>query len=142
MLGSKWRMNWQKGQAYSQDLRERVLATQGSIANVGERFNVSGSYVSRVRTRRDAQGVCTVHLRGGCVPMRLAVLQEHLLAQVAAAPEQALAQLCQWAAERSVQVSTVTMHKSLKRWGLTVKKTHFAAAQHRAGLAEQRTDWR
>ena len=54
--------------------------------------------------------------------MRLAVLHEQLLLQVAAAPEQTLAQLCQWAAERGVQVSTATMHKSLKRWGLTFKK--------------------
>ena len=115
-------MSGQKGRAYSQDLRDRVLAAQGSVADVGQRFGVSGSYVSRVRTRRDKQGVCTAHPRGGHVPMRLAGLQERLLAQVAAAPEQTLAQLCTWAAERGVQVSTVTMHKSLKRWGLTFKK--------------------
>lgn len=115
-------MSWQKGQAYSQDLRDKVLATQGSVADVGKRFGVSGSYVSRVRTRLDKQGVCTVHPRGGRVPMRLVVLHEQLLAQVAAAPEQTLAQLCQWAAGRGVQVSTVTMHKSLKRWGVSLKK--------------------
>ena len=115
-------MSWQKGKAYSQDLRDRVLAAQGSVADVGKRFGVSGSYVSRVRMRRDALGVCTARPRGGHVPMRLAGLQEQLLAQVAGAPEQTLAQLCQWAAEQGVQVSTVTMHKSLKRWGLSLKK--------------------
>ena len=99
-----------------------MLAAQGSVADVGERFGVSGSYVSRVRTRRDVWGVCTTYPRGGRVPMRLAVLQERLLAQVAAAPEQTLAQLCRWAAERGVQVSAATMHKSLKRWGLSLKK--------------------
>ena len=87
-------MQWWRGKAYSQDLRDRVLAAKGSVADVGKRFGVSGSYVSRVRTRRDKQGVCTAHPRGGHVPMRLAGLQERLLAQVAAAPEQTLAQLC------------------------------------------------
>jgi transposase len=115
-------MRWERGHEYSQDLRDRVLAAEGSVADVGRRFGVSASYVSRVRMRRDGEGLCTTKARGVQRTPRLAQLQEALLEQVARAPDQTLAQLCEWAAERGVQVSQVTMHKSLKRWGLTLKK--------------------
>ena len=60
------------------------------------------------------------------VPLRLAALSEPLLAQVAKAPEQTLAQLCQWVqAEHGVQVCAATMGKTLKRLGLTRKKRPF-----------------
>ena len=44
-------MAWHRGQAYGQDLRERVLAASGTNAEVAMRFDVSPSYVSRVRSR-------------------------------------------------------------------------------------------
>ena len=59
------------------------------------------------------------------VPLRLAALKEPLLAQVALAPEQTLAQLCQWVrAEHGMQVgaTTMAMGKTLARLGLTRKK--------------------
>lgn len=43
-------MAWQRGQAYGQDLRDRVLAAEGSIREVAQRFAVSDSYVARVRS--------------------------------------------------------------------------------------------
>lgn len=115
-------MDRQRGREYSQDLRDRVLAAVGSVAVVGRRFGVSPSYVSRVRNRRDSEGLCTTKPRGARHALRLAHLQQALLEQVAQTPDQTLAQLCQWAAEHGVRVSTVTMHKTLKRWGLTLKK--------------------
>lgn len=115
-------MDRQRGQEYSQDLRDRVLAAQGSVAVVGRRFGVSPSYVSRVRMRRDNEGLCSTKPRGARHEMRLAHLREPLLARITQAPDQTLAQLCDWAAEQGVRVSTVTMHKSLKRWGWTFKK--------------------
>ena len=45
-------MAWQRGRAYAQDLRDRVLAAPGRLREVDERFGVSPSYVSRVRTHR------------------------------------------------------------------------------------------
>lgn len=42
-------MAWQRGRAYGQDLHDRVLAADGSIAEVAKRFAVSESYVVRVR---------------------------------------------------------------------------------------------
>jgi transposase len=115
-------MQRERGHEYSQDLRDRVLAAEGSVADVGRRFGVSPSYVSRVRMRRDGEGLCTTKARGAPRAPRLTELRQALLEQVARAPDQTLAQLCQWAAERGVQVSKVTMHNSLKRWGLTLKK--------------------
>jgi len=57
------------------------------------------------------------------VPPRLAGLKAPLLAQVALAPEQTLAQLCQWVrAEHGMEVGPTTMGKTLPRLGLTRKK--------------------
>ena len=49
-------MTWQRGQAYGQDLRDRVLAANGSIREVAERFAVSDSYVARARGKRRRLG--------------------------------------------------------------------------------------
>ena len=43
------------GQAYGQDLRDRVLNAKGSIREVALRFGVSESYVDRARSRRRHQ---------------------------------------------------------------------------------------
>ena len=44
-------MSWQRGKAYAQDLRDRVLPAPGRLREVAERFGVSQAYVSRVRSR-------------------------------------------------------------------------------------------
>ncbi len=45
-------MGWRRGQAYGQDLRDRVMAASGSLRGVATRFSVSESYVARVRSRQ------------------------------------------------------------------------------------------
>ena len=81
---------------------------------------------ARVRARRRRLGKDTPGVQCNHVPLRLAALSEPLLAQVAKAPEQTLAQLCQWVqAEHGVQVCAATMGKTLKRLGLTRKKRPF-----------------
>ena len=117
-------MGWRRGQAYGQDLRDRVLAADGSIRDVARRFAVSESYVAQARSR---QRLGQVGAGAQCnhVPLRLQGLEEVLTERVAAAPEQTLAQLCQWVeAEHGVRVSLATMWKTLRRWGLTLKKRH------------------
>jgi hypothetical protein len=49
-------MSWRKGQAYGQDLRDRVLAAPGVLREVAERFGVSQAYVCRARARRERLG--------------------------------------------------------------------------------------
>jgi transposase len=48
--------SWRRGQAYSQDLRERVLAAAALSARAAARFGVSVSYVVKARQRRDRLG--------------------------------------------------------------------------------------
>ena len=119
-------MSWQRGRAYAQDLRDRVLASPGLLREVAERFGVSQAYVSRVRSRHARLGQTSAGAQCNHVPLRLAALSEPLLAQVAKAPEQTLVQLCQWVqAEHGVQVAPATMGKTLTRLGLTRKKRPF-----------------
>jgi transposase len=89
-------MSWRKGQAYGQDLRDRVLAVPGLLREVAERFGVSASYVSRARSRLSRLGQASAGTQCNHVPLRLAALKVPLLAQVTLAPEQTLVQLCQW----------------------------------------------
>ena len=120
-------MSWRRGKAYAQDLRDRVLAATGRFREVAERFGVSQAYVSRVRSRHGRLGQTSAGAQHNRVPLRLAALREPLLAQVGLAPEQTLAQLCQWVrAEHGLQVGATTMAmamaKTLARLGLTPKK--------------------
>ncbi len=116
-------MAWQRGQAYGQDLRDRILAADGSIREVAERFAVSHSYVARARGKRRRLGEVRAGVQCNHVPRRLAGLEPALVAQVAAGPDQTLAQLCNWAQhEHGVHVGITTLWKTLARLGLSFKK--------------------
>lgn len=116
-------MEWHSGQAYGQDLRDRVLAASGSIKEVATRFAVSKSYVARARSRRKRLGEDTPGVQCNHMPPKLRGLEPVLAARVAAMPDQTLAQLCQWVqAEHGVQVGVSTMWKALARLGLSLKK--------------------
>ena len=140
-------MAWQRGRAYAQDLRDRVLAAPGRLREVAERFGVSPSYVSRARTRRSRLGQVSPGSQCNHVPLRLAKLKDSLLAQVALAPEQTLLQLCQWVqSEHGLLVGPTTMAmamgKTLTRLGLTRKKRpSLLEEQARSDVAQARADW-
>ena len=89
-------MCWRRGKAYAQDLRDRVLAAIGRLWKVAERFGVSQAYVSRVRSRHERLGQASAGAQHNHVPLYLTGLKEPLLARVALAPKQTLAQLCLW----------------------------------------------
>ena len=116
-------MSWRRGQAYAQDLRDRVLAATGSLSDVARRFQVSVSYVSRVRTRCARLGQTGACAQRCHVPLRLGALKQAVLTQVKSDPDQTLVQLCQWAqATHGIAVKPSTMHKTLVRFGVTRKK--------------------
>ncbi len=116
-------MAWHSGQAYGQDLRDRVLAADGTIHEIAERFAVSDSYVARARGKRRRFGAVSAGVQCNHVPSRLAGLEPVLSAQVAAAADQTLAQLCEWVQrEHNVRVGITTMWKTLGRLGLSFKK--------------------
>lgn len=132
-------MSWRRGKAYAQDLRDRVLAATGRLREVAERFGVSQAYVSRVRSRHGRLGQTSAGAQHNHVPLRLAGLKEPLLAQVALAPDQTLAQLCQWVrAEHGMQVGVTTMGKTLARLGLTRKKRRCTPASRNAPTSPRR----
>ena len=64
-------MSWRKGQSYGQDLRDRVLATTGSTGDVAARFEVSKSFVSRIRIRHSERGESTPGVQCNHVPPKL-----------------------------------------------------------------------
>lgn len=116
-------MAWHQGQAYGQDLRDRVLSASGSIAQVATRFRVSKSYVARARSRRRRLGDDCAGAQRNHVPLKLSGHEAALAARVHAVNDQTLEQLCQWLhAEHGVQVSVTTMWKTLGRLGLSLKK--------------------
>ena len=116
-------MSWRKGQAYGQDLRDRVLQATGRVGEIAVRFGVSPAYVSRTRTRCEQFGQTSPGAQRNHVPLRLAAVKDEVLAQVAKAPEQTLVQLCEWAhATHGIVIRPSTMHKNLVRFGLTYKK--------------------
>lgn len=118
-------MVWHPGQAYGQDLRDRVLNAQGSIREVALRFGVSESYVARARSRRRRLGEDTPGAQCNHVPAKLSGLEQALAARVAAVNDQTLKQLGQWLqAEHNLQVGVTTLWRTLARLGLSLKKRH------------------
>ena len=82
-------MAWCRGQAaYGQDLRDRVLACPDlTLVEVAIRFDVSPSYVSKMRARLRDQGDAAPRPQHNHVPLRLALLTDVVRAQVAAEPD-------------------------------------------------------
>ena len=125
-------MTWRRGQAYGQDLRERVLgAWELPVRAAAARFAVSPSYVAKVRARLRDTGETAPGPQRNHVPPRLAPLARALRERVAAGSDATLAELRAWVlAEHGIRVSQPVMWKTLARLGLTLEKT---AARDRAG---------
>ena len=118
-------MAWRRGQAYGQDLRERVLGAAGlSLRAAAARFAVSPSYVAKARARLRETGETTPGPQRNHVPLRLAPLAGALRARVAAECDATVAELRAWApAEHGIQVSHPVMWTTLARLGLTLTKS-------------------
>jgi transposase len=131
-------MMWRRGQAYGQDLRDRVLAAQDlSVRAAAARFAVSPSYVVKVRARLRQMGEATPGPQHNHVPPRLASLEAALRARVAAGCDATLAELRSWLwAEYGVRISHPVLWQTLRRLDLTLKKE--AAARRRAGPCRHR----
>ncbi len=121
-------MGWRSGQAYSQDLRDRVLAAVDGGLRVREAaplFRVSISYIYKALERRTATGETTPLARGGL--QRRPVLLGHeaaLLDQLRANPDATLSELRRWLLEtRGVSISVGALWNGLDRLGWTLKKS-------------------
>lgn len=121
-------MTWRSGQAYSQDLRERVLAGVDGGLRVREAaplLRVSVSYIYKALERRASTGASAPAARGGA--QRKMVLSGHeaaLLAQLRAKPDATLGELRRWLFEmRGVVISVGALWNGLDRLGWTLKKS-------------------
>jgi transposase len=115
------------GKPYSQDLRERVIATVDSgtrICAAARLFLVSVSYVSKVVGRQRMTGETTARRgRAGRKP-KLAPHDEAIRRRVATYPDATLEELQAWLAdERKVEVSIGCLWNRLKFLKLPFKKS-------------------
>lgn len=130
-------------QAYSQDLRQRILRAvdQGMPrAEIIKTFAVSRSTIKRyLKLRRD-----TGDVKPRAIPGRPskkgAALQVGLLPQLEAHPDATLVEHCQLSeATHGIQVSSVTMSRAVKRLNWTRKKKTLSASEQNAA---DRAAWR
>src|SRR5437763_16989422 len=94
-------MMWRRGRAYSQDLRDRVLAHFDAGEPVGEiaaALCVSISYVSKVLSRRAQTGERSARPQRCHVQPKLAGLHDAIQTEVKARPDATLAELRLWLA--------------------------------------------
>jgi transposase len=115
------------GKPYSQDLRERVIATVGSgtrVCATARLFLVSVSFVSKVVGRQRTTGETTARLgRAGRKP-KLAPHDDAIRARIAACPDATLEELQAWLAnQRQVRVSIGCLWNRLKFLKLPLKKS-------------------
>lgn len=119
-------MLWQRGRAYSQDLRERVFAAADAgmpACRIAAMLLVSGPYVSKVLIRRHRTGETAARPQRCHVPAKLSHYHTAIRERVEVNPDATLAELRSWLLEtHQVSVSITLMWETLARLGLTLKK--------------------
>ena len=119
---------------YSADLRERLLGAIDAGLPVAEGARLLGvcpSTVRRWRARKRAEGTAAARTRPGRTPRIGPAQAAALAAQVAADDDATLARHCaRWEAEQGVRLSVAAMSRTLRRLGITLKKS---PARQRAG---------
>jgi len=137
-------MGWRRGQAYSQDLRDRVLAANGESAReVADRLDVSVSYVVKARQRRDRDGRVTAGPVSFARPRLLAEHDDAIRRRVREQSDGTLEDLRAWLARSvGISVSVGTMWNTVRRLGLTLKKKTVEASERaREDIAAARQLW-
>lgn len=129
-------------QAYSQDLRERVLRAleRGDRpTEIARRFEVSRIWVYQVRRRVQTTGRRSSLPIGGYLRSRLAESESVLRDWIAAEPALTLAELQLRLAEEGVAIKIGALWHQLNKWDLTFKKNsarQLARTQGRATGAQ------
>lgn len=110
-------------QAYSMDLRERVVADRVAglgTAEVARKYRVSPAWVRRLLHRYRATGQVAPKRRTQYRAPLLQPYLQHLAAEIEARPDATLAEL---RAAVGVPVSLPTVWRAVRRLGMTVKKS-------------------
>jgi transposase len=135
-------MGWRQGQAYSEDLRARVMgAVDGGMAAraAAKLFRVSVSYIYKALLRRRRSGAVSASSRRGHRPRKLSPAQESALAgHIEAHPDLTLAALQVWlVAEHGVRLSNGAMWSAVARLGLSYKKRRSGRASRTARMSRR-----
>jgi len=112
-------------QAYSQDLRERVLwaLDRGERPSlIARRLEVSRVWVYQVREREQKSGRRTSFQIGGHRRSRVAEMESVLRAWIEAEPDLALSELSERLAKQGVLIKPGALWHQLNKWNLTFKK--------------------
>lgn len=130
------------GKAYSQDLRERVMAAVDSGTGAyaaAAIFRVSVSYIYKVLGRRERTGETRARPWAGGPKPKLAAHDGALRAHVMSNPDATLAELQAWLmAEHDLRISIGCLWKRLRELGLTLKKSHCAPPSKTARISPRR----
>jgi len=117
--------------ALSVDMRKRLLEAleeDSSSLRIGRRFAVSPSFVRKLRTQVQRTGDLTPGKAPGKDRLVKGTIERRLSKLVAGRPDASLVELSKlWAEATHVLVSETTMWRSLRRLGLTRKKSPFKA---------------
>jgi transposase len=121
-------------QAYSQDLRERVVRAcdqgRGTRQQIAEWFGVRTAWIRRLLQRRRESGSFAAKPHAGGTPPKLDAQQRYrLVALVAENPDATLAELHY---RLGAFVHRCTIHRALAGYGLTVKKKSCTPASRTA----------
>jgi transposase len=120
-------MLYQRGKAYSQDLRDRVFAASDDGDQVGEvadLLRVSVPYVSKALTRRRTTGETTARTQRGHKPPKLAPFYAAIREHVADRSDTTIEQLRGWLlATHQIKASVGLVWHTLRLLGLTLKKS-------------------
>jgi putative transposase len=112
---------------YSVDLRERLLGAIDaglSQAEASRLFGVATSTIKRWKQQRATTGDLTPKPRPGRTPRIGSGQADAVREQVAHHPDATLADHCaRWAHDQGVRLSVPTMSRTLRRLGITVKKS-------------------
>ena len=130
------------GKAYSQDLRERVMAAVESGTGAyaaASIFRVSVSYIYKLLGRRKKTGETSARPWAGGPKPKLAAHDEALRARVMSKPDATLAELQAWLmaehAEHNVKVGIGCLWKRLRHLGSTLEKSHCAPPNKTARIS-------
>ena len=119
-------MQWRRGKAYSQDLRERVFALRdvgNAVGEIADALCASVSCVSKALSRRRDTGETSARPQRCHVAPKLLGLYDAIRAEVASRPDATLAELRRWLGEvHGVSASDGLMPGPPAKLGLTHKE--------------------
>src|SRR6218665_4014803 len=111
-------------QAYSQDLRDRVLKAieQGDRpTDIAKRFEVSRVWVYQVKTRLE-EGIRHSFQIGGHRKSCLAPVEPMLRAWIKDRADLTLREMCERLAEHGITIKAPALWHQLNKWGVSFKK--------------------